>query len=71
LEGALCAETKVALYPLAEKPYVSGFIVGLGGRDFTTAHVIQGTKIAVERQATGETHDETTWLGLMEGEGEP
>jgi pyruvate/2-oxoacid:ferredoxin oxidoreductase alpha subunit len=71
LEGALSAETKVALYPLAEKPYVSGFIVGLGGRDFTTAHVIQGTRIAVERQAAGETHDETTWLGLMEGEGEP
>lgn len=65
LEGALCAEVKVALYPSTSSPHVTGFIVGLGGRDFTTEHVITGTKMALERAANNEVHDETTWLGLM------
>lgn len=68
LEGALCAETKVAFYNDPDRPYIHGFIVGLGGRDFTTEHVIQGTKMAIERSKNQEIHDETTWLGMMEGE---
>nr|MDO8114348.1 transketolase C-terminal domain-containing protein [Candidatus Sigynarchaeota archaeon] len=68
LEGALCAETKTALYNAKNATYIQGFIVGLGGRDFTTEHVIQGVKIALNRAKTKEIHDETTWLGLMEGE---
>src|SRR5271157_546420 len=69
LEGALCAETKVAVYSAPSHPYIQGFIVGIGGRDFTTEHVIQGVKMALERaKNNNEVHDETTWLGLMEGE---
>ncbi|MEX2683974.1 MAG: transketolase C-terminal domain-containing protein [Candidatus Sigynarchaeota archaeon] len=68
LEGALCAETKVAFYNAPNPPYIHGFIVGLGGRDFTTDHVIQGTKMVVAMAKNKEIHDETTWLGLMEGE---
>jgi pyruvate ferredoxin oxidoreductase alpha subunit len=68
LEGALAAETKVSFYNAPNPPYIQGFIVGLGGRDFTTEHVIRGTKMAVERSTKREMHDETTWLGLMDGE---
>jgi pyruvate ferredoxin oxidoreductase alpha subunit len=68
LEGALCAETKVSFANAPNPPYIQGFIVGLGGRDFTTEQVILGTKMAVERSKNREIHDETTWLGLMEGE---
>lgn len=68
LEGALCADTKVSLCNVPSPPYIHGFIVGLGGRDFTTENVIQGTKMAVERSKNREIHDETTWLNLMEGE---
>ncbi|MBN2151648.1 MAG: pyruvate ferredoxin oxidoreductase [Candidatus Lokiarchaeota archaeon] len=68
LEGALCAETKASLYGIPDPPYVHGFIVGIGGRDFTTENAIEGTRLAVERSRNREIHDETTWLNLMEGE---
>ncbi|MHA1683534.1 MAG: transketolase C-terminal domain-containing protein [Promethearchaeota archaeon] len=66
LEGALAAETKSAFYNSSHQPYIQGFVVGLGGRDFTTAHVVKGAEIAVEHAKNKEVHDETIWLGLME-----
>ncbi len=66
LEGALCSELKASFSNVKDAPYITGFIVGIGGRDFTTDHVIKGTKIALERAKNNEIHDETTWLGLMD-----
>ncbi|MCJ7652432.1 MAG: pyruvate ferredoxin oxidoreductase, partial [Actinobacteria bacterium] len=33
--GPMCSELRSALYPLSEKPVVTGYIAGLGGRDIT------------------------------------
>lgn len=65
LEGALCAEIKAAFYNAPATPYITGFIVGIGGRDVTTEHLLEGTRMAVDRSEGKEMHDETTWLGLM------
>ncbi|MBD3186860.1 pyruvate ferredoxin oxidoreductase [Candidatus Bathyarchaeota archaeon] len=64
LEGAISAELKSALYNRKHQPHVQGFIVGLGGRDFKTEHVIHGTKMAMEYAEKNEVPDETKWLGV-------
>nr|MDO8115843.1 transketolase C-terminal domain-containing protein [Candidatus Sigynarchaeota archaeon] len=65
LEGALSSELKASFINIQDAPYIAGFIVGIGGRDFTTEHVIQATKMTLERAKNHEIHDETTWLGLV------
>ncbi|MHA1794346.1 MAG: transketolase C-terminal domain-containing protein [Promethearchaeota archaeon] len=64
LEGALSAEIKSIFYNASHQPYIRGFIVGLGGRDFTTEHVIKGTKITLEKAKNKEIQDKTEWLGV-------
>ncbi|MFX0099271.1 MAG: transketolase C-terminal domain-containing protein [Candidatus Hodarchaeota archaeon] len=64
LEGALSAEIKSAFYSADHQPYIYGFIVGLGGRDFKTDHVIEGVKVALEKSNTKEIQNETYWIGV-------
>jgi pyruvate/2-oxoacid:ferredoxin oxidoreductase alpha subunit len=63
-EGVLSYELKSALYGLKTSPYVKGFIVGLGGRDVTTYHIIEGVQKAIEQEKTGEISHNTEFLGL-------
>jgi pyruvate ferredoxin oxidoreductase alpha subunit len=63
-EGVLSYELKSALYGLKTFPYIKGFIVGLGGRDVTTEHIIQGVQIAIEQEKTGIISHTTEFIGL-------
>ncbi|MFX1356248.1 MAG: hypothetical protein ACFFA8_03105, partial [Promethearchaeota archaeon] len=63
-EGVLCYELKSALYRLKNSPFIKGFIVGLGGRDVTNQHIIDGVKKAIEQEKTGEISQNTEFLGL-------
>ncbi|MHA1698172.1 MAG: transketolase C-terminal domain-containing protein [Promethearchaeota archaeon] len=66
LEGALSAELKSVFYMASEQPYIHGFIVGLGGRDFTNKHIMKGVKITIEKAKNKELQDKTEWLGVKE-----
>ena len=63
-EGVLSYELKSALYNLSDAPFIKGFIVGLGGRDITTDHIIKGVKIALKQKEKGEISHQTEFLGL-------
>jgi pyruvate/2-oxoacid:ferredoxin oxidoreductase alpha subunit len=63
-EGVLSYELKSALYGLKTPPYIKGFIVGLGGRDVTTDHLIEGIQKAINQEKTGEISHTTEFLGL-------
>lgn len=63
-EGVLCYELKSALYGLKNPPFVKGFIAGLGGRDLTTEHIIEGVHRTIELEKKGEISYSTEFLGL-------
>jgi pyruvate/2-oxoacid:ferredoxin oxidoreductase alpha subunit len=63
-EGVLSYELKSALYSLTKPPFIKGFIVGLGGRDITTDHIVKGVKIALKQQETGKISHQTEFIGL-------
>ncbi|TFF90464.1 MAG: pyruvate ferredoxin oxidoreductase [Promethearchaeota archaeon] len=63
-EGVLSYELKSALYGLLEPPFIKGFVVGLGGRDITTDHIVKGVEIAIKQKKTGEISHKTEFLGL-------
>jgi pyruvate/2-oxoacid:ferredoxin oxidoreductase alpha subunit len=63
-EGVLSYELKSALYGLKTSPYIKGFIVGLGGRDVTTDHILEGIQKAKDQEKTGEISHTTEFLGL-------
>jgi pyruvate/2-oxoacid:ferredoxin oxidoreductase alpha subunit len=63
-EGVLSYELKAALYGLEEKPNIKGFIIGLGGRDVKTEHIISGVKKAIEEFKQGIFTNKTEFLGL-------
>ncbi|MFW9937642.1 MAG: transketolase C-terminal domain-containing protein [Candidatus Thorarchaeota archaeon] len=63
-EGVLCYELKSALYRLKNSPFIKGFIVGLGGRDVTNQHIIDGVKKAIKEEKIGEISQNTEFLGL-------
>ena len=63
-EGVLCYELKSALYGLKKSPFIKGFIVGLGGRDVTNEHIIDGVNRALNQAKTGEVSQTTEFLGL-------
>jgi len=64
-EGVLCYELKSALYNLKESPFIKGFIVGLGGRDITNEHLIEGVNRTLNQEKTGEISQTTEFLGLQ------
>ncbi|MFX1392620.1 MAG: transketolase C-terminal domain-containing protein, partial [Promethearchaeota archaeon] len=63
-EGVLSYELKAALYGLKNCPYIKGFIVGLGGRDVKSEHIIEGIHRALEQSKKGDVSHETEFLGL-------
>jgi len=63
-EGVLSYELKAALYGLKERPNIKGFIIGLGGRDVKTDHIISGVKKAMEEFKEGIFTNKTEFLGL-------
>ena len=63
-EGVLSYELKAALYGLKNKPNIKGFIVGLGGRDVKTKHIITGVHKALDEFKQGFFTNKTDFLGL-------
>ncbi|TFG01268.1 MAG: pyruvate ferredoxin oxidoreductase [Promethearchaeota archaeon] len=63
-EGVLCYELKAALYGLKDAPFIKGYIVGLGGRDVKSEHIIQGVHKALEESEKGEISYKTEFYGL-------
>ncbi len=64
-EGALSCELKAALYGMKDiKPFIKGFIVGLGGRDVKSEHITEGVHKALEQAKTGEMSHNCEFLGL-------
>jgi pyruvate/2-oxoacid:ferredoxin oxidoreductase alpha subunit len=61
--GIFAQEVRAALYGLAERPTIFGFIAGLGGRDVTT-----GTLEEIYRHTRNHASasDESIWVGLRE-----
>jgi pyruvate/2-oxoacid:ferredoxin oxidoreductase alpha subunit len=58
-EGVLSYELKAALYGLKNRPNIKGFIVGLGGRDVKTEHIISGVHKALDAL---KEYDESTYF---------
>jgi len=63
-EGVLSYELKAALYGLKNRPNIKGFIVGLGGRDVKTEHIISGVHKALDAFKEGVFTNKTDFLGL-------
>jgi pyruvate/2-oxoacid:ferredoxin oxidoreductase alpha subunit len=63
-EGVLSYELKSALYGLTKPPRIKGFIVGLGGRDVKTTHIIKGVHKALEDFQKDIFTNSTEFLGL-------
>jgi pyruvate/2-oxoacid:ferredoxin oxidoreductase alpha subunit len=63
-EGVLAYELKSALYGLESPPFIKGFIVGLGGRDVKTEHIIDGVNRALKQQKKKDISLQTEFLGL-------
>lgn len=64
--GILCYELKSALYDADHKPIIRGFIVGLGGRDITANHLINGVNQAIAEQDDKTVRQDThiDYIGL-------
>jgi pyruvate ferredoxin oxidoreductase alpha subunit len=63
--GVVATEVRAALYQSANRPPVTGFICGLGGREVTLPDV---KKMADQlfQAAAGNRQPETQWIGLRE-----
>lgn len=61
-QGTLYADIKSALYTSPNKPIVHNYILGLGGREIKTEHLLDAlTESCTSPQAIGDT---PRWLGL-------
>lgn len=61
-QGTLYADIKSALYTSPNKPIVHNYILGLGGREIKTEHLLDAlTESCTSPQALGDT---PRWLGL-------
>ncbi|TXT60470.1 MAG: Ketoisovalerate oxidoreductase subunit VorA [Promethearchaeota archaeon] len=64
-EGVLSYELKSALYGLKERPFIKGFIVGLGGRNIDSKQISYGVKKAIEESKEGAISTKTDFIGLQ------
>lgn len=62
-EGPLFTEVKGALYNTRDPPPVTGFTIGIGGRDVLDSTVV-GLYDRLEKVADGEAGREVTWVDL-------
>jgi len=63
--GAVCTDLRAALYDLPERPAVTGFVVGLGGRDIAN-HTVRACY-----QRTKQGSGENVWVEMREDLLEP
>ncbi len=64
-EGVLSYELKSALYGLKQRPFIKGFIVGLGGRNIDSQQISHGVKKAIEESKEGAISTKTDFIGLQ------
>jgi len=64
--GPLFAETRSALYDLADRPYMVNYVYGLGGRDITVEDFMNIYKRLFEIAKTGVTGELYTHIGQRE-----
>jgi pyruvate/2-oxoacid:ferredoxin oxidoreductase alpha subunit len=60
-EGIFCQELKAALYPLARRPMISGYIAGLCGADVSPERL---EEIALETLKRNQTEPLPLWVGV-------
>lgn len=60
--GIFCQELKAALYPLASRPLVQGYIAGLGGLDVFPEHI---EEIAKDLLGRDRGEDDPVWIGEL------
>lgn len=63
-EGVLSYELKSALYGVDDPPFIKGFVVGLGGRDITDAHIIKGVEKGLTYSKDKQYSNKTEFIGL-------
>jgi len=61
-QGALYADIKSALYSSKNRPAVHNYILGLGGREIKTAHLLDALRNSCEK--TDTIGDSPIWIGL-------
>jgi pyruvate ferredoxin oxidoreductase alpha subunit len=66
MEGALFTELKSALYHLEEKPFVLGFIAGLGGRDVRIRDLTRAARKALDALRKGVKYPKEEWVAVKE-----
>lgn len=64
--GVLANELRAALYGAANRPKIVSFIAGLGGREVTTANVIDMTKTVYAAAEGAGSENKTHWIGARE-----
>ncbi|HUB16197.1 MAG TPA: hypothetical protein VMB34_29905 [Acetobacteraceae bacterium] len=64
--GVLANELRSALYGAANRPKIVSFIAGLGGREVTTANVIDMAKSVCAAADGAGTENDTYWIGARE-----
>jgi pyruvate ferredoxin oxidoreductase alpha subunit len=64
--GVLANELRAALYGASNRPKVVSFVAGLGGREVTTADVIDMTKSVYAAAEGAGTENDTYWIGARE-----
>lgn len=63
-EGILCYELKSALYQSKNRPFIKGYIVGLGGRDVNAEDLINGVYRSIDLEKKNEYSEQTEFIGL-------
>lgn len=61
-QGALYADIKSALYSCEDRPIIHNYILGLGGREIKTEHLVDA--LTESCNAPEKVGDETRWIGL-------
>ncbi|MDK9708693.1 MAG: pyruvate ferredoxin oxidoreductase [Desulforhopalus sp.] len=61
-QGALYADIKAALYCSDKKPHIHNYILGLGGREIRTQHLLDA--LAVSCASPAKFGDSPRWIGL-------
>jgi pyruvate ferredoxin oxidoreductase alpha subunit len=64
MEGQLFTEAKASLYDLDQRPSITGFITGIGGRDVTRTDIEEMALKALENARAGKPYQRLVWPQL-------